>query len=305
MVDVLLLDVFTDRAYAGNPLAVVFDSDLLDPRSMQTIANELNLSETVFLRARRPDGAWPTRIFTPRLELPFAGHPTVGAGVALAATGRVPLVDGGGSCVLAEAVGPVAVDLRSVSPGPPGAAEGSATLQVPRKPVRVRGVDPRSAAAMVGVAVEHLDDEVEPAVWSAGVEFVVVVARSVDVVSLAAPSPDAEHVYVLAPIDGTPGSASMWRARMFAPAMGITEDPATGAAAAATAGLLAELDTTREPTRSWTIEQGVEMGRPSRIEVTVRRTSGGELDAVLVGGRALIVGSSSLIVPYPEMEAPP
>jgi trans-2,3-dihydro-3-hydroxyanthranilate isomerase len=287
MIDYLLLDVFTDRAFTGNPLAVVIGATGLSDAAMQTVSNELNLSETVFLGLPGPDGAWPTRIFTPAVELPFAGHPTIGAAVALASTGR--LEEGSVSrCVLAEQVGPVSVEVR------PGDGDAwSATFRVPRSPVRVHGVDPAEAAALVQLPVSALDDDVEPAVWSAGVDFAVVAVRSVDALSDVRPVPEAGHLYVLAPVDGSASTASTWRARMFAPAMGIVEDPATGGAAAATAGLFAALDASGAAERTWTIEQGVEMGRPSRIVVRVDRPADTALE-VSIGGSAVVVGEGRL-----------
>jgi trans-2,3-dihydro-3-hydroxyanthranilate isomerase len=292
MIDYLLLDVFTDRAFTGNPLAVVVGATDLPDAAMQAVANELNLSETVFLGQPGPDGAWPTRIFTPAVELPFAGHPTVGAAVALASTGRLEDTGSPSRCVLAEEVGPIEVE---VSPGPGDV--WSATFGVPRTPVRVQGLEPAEAATLVQLPLSELDDGVEPAVWSAGVAFAVIAVRSVDALAVARPVPDAEHLYVLAPVDGPAPTASTWRARMFAPAMGIAEDPATGGAAAATAGLFATLDASGAAQRTWTIEQGVEMGRPSRIVVRIERGDRGELGSVFIGGSAVVVGDGRLVRP--------
>lgn len=288
MVDLLLLDVFTDRPYAGNPLAVVLDADGLDERSMRLIANELNLSETVFLGSARPDGTWPTRIFTPRVELPFAGHPSVGAAIALATEGHIALDDGNGRCVLAEPVGPVPVHVRI------DGGTATARFAVPQRPARVDGIDRPEGARLTGLEESDLHPDVDPGVWSAGVDFAVVVVRDIGALARSTPAGDATHLYVIAPVDDSPLSASTWRARMFAPAMGISEDPATGAAAAATAGLLAGLDASHAGSRTWVIHQGVEMGRPSRIEVTVQRDALGEMSTVFVGGSAVLVGRGSL-----------
>jgi trans-2,3-dihydro-3-hydroxyanthranilate isomerase len=288
MIDYLLLDVFTDRAYTGNPLAVVLDADGLSEAAMATIANELNLSETVFLGRPNAEGAWPTRIFTPAVELPFAGHPTVGAAIALAQSARL---EPDGVCVLAERVGDVFVEVER------GDRAGRARFRVPRTPENIGVVGRDLASHLAGLTPSDLDDDIEPTEWSAGVPFVVVTVRDLACMARTTPSSDAEHLYVIAPVDGPPPTATTWRARMFAPAMGIAEDPATGAAAAATAGLLASIDTSGDARRTWTIEQGVEMGRPSRIDVTIERDDLGELTAVLIGGSAVVVGRGQLAPP--------
>jgi len=284
MIDYLLLDVFTDLAFTGNPLAVVLDADELSDAAMATVANELNLSETVFLGSPDAEGAWPTRIFTPAVELPFAGHPSVGAAIALAHVGRI---GSDGSCVLAERVGDVAVEVTER----PGASY--ARFAVPRLPHSVGPIEPERAAELAGVTLADLSDVVGPAEWSAGVGFAIVTLRDIGCVARATPSHDAEHVYVVAPVDGTPAAASTWRARLFAPAMGIVEDPATGSAASAFAGVLADLDDTGVPQRSWTVEQGVEMGRPSRIDVTVSREDA-RVASVHIGGSAVVIGHGSI-----------
>lgn len=285
----LRYDVFTDRAYAGNPLAVAIDPPRLDATQMQRIAGELNLSETVFLDGR-PDGSWTARIFTPAIELPFAGHPTVGAALALADAGLVA----DGRVVLHEGVGPVPVEVR----------DGVATLTTPRPPAPVEAADPGDVAAALGLELADLHPELGPRGWSAGVPFTMVAVRDADVLARAGvdavrwretvANSDAPDLYVLTPLDGVRGER--WRARMFGPAMGVVEDPATGSAAAAACGYLAGHAGEARLGAGWIIEQGVEMGRPSEIRVqAVGR--GTELVAVRVGGRAVRVGAGELVVP--------
>lgn len=293
MIDHLLLDVFTDRPFTGNPLAVVLDGGELSDAGMHTIANELNLSETVFLGDPDDLGAWPTRIFTPQVELPFAGHPTIGAAIALVESGRVPTSDGLGRCVLAEAVGPVPVEVTRSEDG-----AATALLTTPRSSEKLGELERGRAAHLLGIDGSALHPDLTPSEWSAGVVFSIVAVRDLDVLGSVRPSAAADHVYAVCP-DGAP-DAPTWHARMFAPAMGIVEDPATGAAAAALSGLLASLDPTGEPTRRWTIRQGVEMGRPSRIEVVVHRDGARRVTATQIGGSALIVGSGSLMSPDDE-----
>ena len=284
---VLRYDVFTDRPYAGNPLAVVLDPPELDAAAMQTVAAEMNLSETVFLR-RTGDG-WDTRIFTPATELPFAGHPTIGAALALADEG---LVDG--EVVLHEPVGRVRVQL----------GDGTATLTTPGAPAPVESADPADVVACLGLALADLHPELGPRGWSAGVPYTMVTLRDVD--ALARATVDlarwdeavaltaAPDLYLLVPVDGVRGER--WRARMFGPSIGIVEDPATGAAAAAACAYLAAVAGEGRLDDGWSIEQGVEMGRPSRIHVAgVRRRD--ELVAVEVSGRAVRIGDGSMAIP--------
>lgn len=288
-IDLLLYDVFTDTPFTGNPLAVAIDPQPLSDDQHQRIAAELNLSETVFVR-RRPDGAgWDTRIFTPTSELPFAGHPTVGATIALVDAGLA-----GDEVVLHEGVGPVTVTL----------VDGVATLTTPAPPSPVDPADPDDVAAVLGLSVAELHPDLGPRGWSAGVPFTILGVRDVDTLgrvgvdlvrwreTLALTS--APDLYVLAPTEGVDGQR--WRARMFAPGMGIPEDPATGAAAAATCGFLAGRVGPARVRDGWTIEQGVEMRRPSRIHLGAV-VVGGELRAATVGGRAVRVGSGELVAP--------
>jgi trans-2,3-dihydro-3-hydroxyanthranilate isomerase len=288
---VLRYDVFTDLPFAGNPLAVVIDPPTLDDRQMQRIAQELNLSETIFLSGDGDD-AFRARIFTPTTELAFAGHPTVGAALALVDEG---LVDG--RVVLHEGVGPVEVTI----------ADGIATLTTPRPPTAVDTADPGDVMAAIGLELGDLYPELGPRGWSVGVPFTVVGVRDVSTLGRAEldlarwrqslQHTDAPDLYLLAPLDGPRGER--WRARMFGPHVGVAEDPATGAAAAAACGYLAGLAGDGRLASGWTIEQGVEMGRPSEITVTpVRR--GSELVGVRIGGRAVRVGVGSLAVPPPE-----
>lgn len=313
----LLLDVFTDRPFTGNPLAVVIDPGGLSDEAMQVIAGELNLSETVFLwPPEAPGRGWRTRIFTPGTELPFAGHPTIGAAFALVAQGHVrgERDDGEGEgdgardrdrdrdrdgdtvhLVLDEVAGPVPVEVHLVDGAPV-----HCRFTAPRIPAAEEGRFDDLAEA-TGLRPSDLHPAVPPATWSAGVPFTVIPVVDLDALGRARPSSALTvQAYVVTPVDGSPDAATRWQARMFAPALGIPEDPATGAAAAAMAGFLADLDPARAEVRSWILDQGVEMGRPSRIEVTVRRDApGGAVAAVEIGGTAVIVGSGRIDAPLP------
>lgn len=293
-------DVFTDRVFGGNPLAVFPDAAGLDPELMQKIAGELNLSETVFvLPPDDPRHIARLRIFTPAIELPFAGHPTVGTAIILAETGAVgPDVDG---IVLEEGVGPVPVRLERRQGAPMLAA-----LTSPRLPSSV-AEPPATAdlARVLGLDASAIDGAgVAAGCYSTGNAFTIIPLRdraALGSISLdraawneVLRSGEAPHVYVLAMDDWKDGLEV--QVRMFAPAMGIAEDPATGAAATALAGFLADRQTPWTGTRRWDIRQGEEMGRPSRI-VLEADAEAGALRAVRVAGEAVIVSRGEFLVP--------
>jgi len=288
------LDVFTTQRFAGNPLAVVLDSGGLDAAVMQAIAREFNLPETVFVLPPAQAGHRARlRIFTPAHELPFAGHPTVGTAVLLVH------LDGGASLreiVLAEEVGPVRCTCR------PGGDGGHASFAIPKLPERVEGaVDPTALAAALSLAPADLGCEPFRAEsWNAGNPFTFVPVRGLDAIKRARPDmarweaafgpgrPPGAFVFCREVAD----QASTFHARMFAPAMGIVEDPATGSAVAAFAGPLAASGL-GDGRHHFVIEQGYEMGRPSQLELSLT-LAGGKLGGAIVGGGAVIVGEGMI-----------
>jgi trans-2,3-dihydro-3-hydroxyanthranilate isomerase len=292
------LDVFTDHVFGGNPLAVFPDAAGLDPVRMQKIARELNLSETTFvLPPTRAGSAATVRIFTPGVELPFAGHPTVGTACLLTELGRVPLDGHCGALVLDEAVGPVPVTVRVTAGAPTFAQLSAARLPEwgPAAPSR------EQIATVLGLTSEDiLDDTYRIEGVSCGVPFLFVPLR--DAAALARCRLDmaawqgsvasswAPHVFPL-----VPGSATI-RARMFAPALGIAEDPATGGAASALTGYLARREAHRTGTLRWTLQQGVEMGRPSLMYLEAD-VQDGEVRAARVGGTSVRVSDGTMDVP--------
>jgi trans-2,3-dihydro-3-hydroxyanthranilate isomerase len=271
MADYHLLDVFTTEPFAGNPLAVLVAQGITDAAVMQRIAREFNLSETVFVAARDAQGKFPTRIFTPSNELPFAGHPTIGTAVLLASLG---LVDGD-EVVLAEGVGDVRVAVR-----------GSTAEFVPEKlPERVEVVDRELAAASVGLAPADLHPDFEPAVWDCGIPWAMIPVKDLATLGRTRGVPGhLDSVYAVTP----DGVGARWRARAFATNFGIAEDPATGSAVAAMAGFLAGVSFD-----DFVVMQGVEMGRPSELRLSVER-DGGAVRAVRVAGEAVVIGGGSL-----------
>jgi len=284
------LDVFTDKRFAGNPLAVVLDAEGLDTPAMQAIAREFNLSETVFVRPPAdPAHRAALRIFTPARELPFAGHPTVGTAVLLG------LRDGGRNereFVLEEMVGPVPC---RVTPGRDG---GSASFMLPKLPAET-GPAPSASVLAAALGLEVADiglPPFEPACWSAGNPFAFVPLK--DTAALARARPDATRlagdvgigVFVFTRAPGVP---HRFRARMFAPHLGVFEDPATGSAVAAFAGVLLRFAGLGDGAHETVVEQGVAMGRPSEIKLgmTVRE---GRLVSGTVGGDAVIVSEGTI-----------
>jgi trans-2,3-dihydro-3-hydroxyanthranilate isomerase len=298
----LTADVFTDRVFGGNQLAVFPRADGLDTRLMQSIARELNISETVFVFP--PDDPAHTRklrIFTPGSELPFAGHPTIGAAFVLATAGEVPLGAEGASVVFEEGVGPVAVTVRSEG-GVPGYCE----LTAARLPEMGPATPPlEEIAACLSLRPDDLsDDHGAPRGVSCGVPYLFVPVRDEAVLArtrINLPAWErslsgwwASAVFPFAEAGGRDGVD--FRARMFAPGIGIPEDPATGSAAAALAGYLAADAGPANGTLEWVVAQGVEMGRPSRLHVACDR-SGGRISAVRVGGTSVLVAEGRLMVP--------
>lgn len=286
-------DVFTDRVFGGNQLAVFPDARGLDEGLMQQIAREFNLSETVFVLP--PDDPAHTRrlrIFTPAAEIPFAGHPTIGTAYLLAACGDIPLSGEQTGIVFEERVGPVPVSIRARN-GKPEFAQ----LTVAKLPEF--GPQPPPAAelaAMLSLEPEVLSGLKIPGMVSCGVPFLFVPLRDRDAVRRARLRLDrweallsdawANMVFLFCEDGERPGSDL--HARMFAPSMGIPEDPATGAAAAALAGFLASADGRPDTALRWVIEQGFEMGRPSILEAEADKQDG-RIVAVRVGGAAVVV----------------
>jgi trans-2,3-dihydro-3-hydroxyanthranilate isomerase len=287
------LDVFTAKRFTGNPLAVVLEPQSLDTAAMQTIAREFGHPETVFVfPAEQAGHRAKLRIFTPARELPFAGHPTVGTAVLLAR------LDGGTQArdmILDEGVGPVACMVK------PDADGGNATFQVPRIPERIGVLGDRDAiAAALSLRPADIDDSSAMERWSAGNSFSFVPLRGLDAMRRARPDlarwdqafgADGIGAFLFCRETAEPGHAI--HARMFAPSHGVPEDPATGSAAAAFAGLIAVADKLGDGAHNLVIEQGYEMGRPSllRLSLTIRQ---GALTTASIGGDAVVVTEGAI-----------
>lgn len=284
-------DVFTDRRFAGNQLGVILDARGMSDADMQTVTREFNYAESTFVLAPDdPAHAAKVRIFTPGYEMPFAGHPTVGTAIAIARargligeikielkTGVFPVsVLREGARWFAEFVNPNLPAERGAAPEP-AAIEAALTLapgSVARGPHRPRRI---GAGVDFYYASAPLDDvrgaRINSSAWKAldfkGVIGVLLYAQGGD-------APDTDY-----------------HVRMFAPDAGVAEDPATGSAAAALPGQLALAGACPEGAREILIEQGVELGRPSRIRVRFQM-KGGEVLRVAVGGFAVPVMKGQL-----------
>ncbi|HEU4473525.1 MAG TPA: PhzF family phenazine biosynthesis protein [Gemmatimonadales bacterium] len=295
-----LADVFTDELFGGNQLAVFPAASLLETSAMQAIARELNLSETVFVFP--PDDPGHTRklrIFTPGAELPFAGHPTVGTAFVLASIGAVRLQGRSTSIVFEEGIGPVPVRIEADDGRPTYCGFTAASLpELGPPPPPVEDI-----AAVLSLRVDEIrTDDLAPRGASCGVPYLYIPLRDVDALRRARLEPGVwsrafSHSWApqLYPFAEQERQGENIRARMFAPAFGIPEDPATGSAAAALAGYLTAALTPATGTLRWTVDQGIEMGRPSRMNVECDR-SGGRIVAVRVGGRSVMVAEANLAV---------
>ena len=261
------LDVFTERPLAGNPLAVVLDCDGLDGAAMQGLAREFNLSETVFvLEPDDPVNTARLRIFTPSRELPFAGHPTIGAAILIAEL-RAPelLARSDVAVVLEEALGAVTCSVRHRQGQGP-----RANFVLPELPVAVeRSLAIADVAAAVGLTPADIGfDRHVPTAFSAGVPFIFVPVASAEAMERAQVRPAFEAAIGPAAFLYSRAVAhrgSSFHARVFAPGYGIAEDPATGSAVAAFAGVLMQFEALGDGEHEFVIEQGFAIGRPSFV----------------------------------------
>ena len=292
LIDYFLMDVFTDVPLAGNPLAVITKADHLSDNYMQKIAREFNLSETVFLmEPERSRHTAALRIFTPRCELPFAGHPTIGAAILLGLRERASAIR------LEEKIGLMTCIMERIDK-----KTGFARFKLPRLPEETGPApDDSDIAETLGLdAAEIGCGSFRPARFSAGLEFTIVPVR--DEAALARIKLERRGwgdiygevhgaVYVFLP---TPGRDKIdYEARMFEPDLVSGEDPGTGSAVAALIGYLAENGEKFEGQRSFMVRQGMEIDRPSLIEMQMGFTDG-KLVHAAIGGKAVVVGKGQL-----------
>ena len=285
--DFVLVDVFSDRAFGGNQLAVFPDAAGIADETMQQLAREFNFSETTFvLPPGDPSRSCRVRIFTPSQELPFAGHPTVGTAAVLAS------LRGEKQFVFEEGIGPVTV-----------VVDGEAIRFSLASP-RYESSSEAPPAAAIARALSLPDDAIADC-WYGGVGLKFCFVR------LASPElVDRAVLDTAAWADGVAGGwgqllyffagdfrdGARLHARMFGPGVGVSEDPATGSACASLIASLADRSPERDGTYHFRIDQGVAMGRPSALEGTARKEDG-QITEVIVGGQATIVAHGTMTLP--------
>jgi trans-2,3-dihydro-3-hydroxyanthranilate isomerase len=297
-VNFVTVDVFTTTRFAGNPLGVVLNAEGLSPEQMQIIAAEFNLAETTFvLPPKAPAHTAEVRIFTPRFEMPFAGHPNVGTAFALAREGKTygrPV--SGDRVIFEEKAGLVPFALLKDGGTISGARLASPQLLSVTDEVPVDLV----ARACSLSADDILTTNHRPCIASCGAPFIIAELRSREALARASGRAEvfaqevskfpATSTLIYTQVDE--GNIDV-RARMFAPHRGVPEDPATGSANVALIGLLAKLRPERDLHLAKRIAQGVEMGRPSLLEAGAEKKDG-SVTATYIGGRCVPVMSGAI-----------
>jgi trans-2,3-dihydro-3-hydroxyanthranilate isomerase len=289
-------DVFTDTRFGGNPLAVLPEASGLSDSQMQQIAMEFGFSETTFVLPARAGNTRQVRIFTPIAELPFAGHPNVGTAFVLAAAGELGTIDAAATVRFEEGAGIVPVRIE------PRGESFWCELEAPARLSIGKPVTPEALAAAVSLdPVDVVTSLHPPEVASVGLPFVIAQLRNRKTLGRARPNlagydalealsvPPAVLLYIRSEDE------VQLRARMFAPLDRVPEDPATGSANCALAGLLASLNPAAEGEFSYRIAQGVEMGRPSLLEARARK-EGGQVTGVWIGGTCVMVSEGWITV---------
>jgi len=285
-----ICDVFTDTRFGGNQLAVLPEAQGLSDRRMQQIAREFNFSESTFVFPPEAGQTRKVRIFTPSIEVPFAGHPNVGTAFVLATAGELGPFGSETTVTFEEKAGlvPITVQRR----------EGDRLWCELAAPQRISLGKTTSAAALARAVSLAPDDVVTrthpPQVASVGLPFLMAELKDraalerarinmdgLDAIVAEGLTPDI-HLYVHS------GDEFDIRARMFAPLDGVPEDPATGSANCALAGLLSFYNEKPEGSFYWRIAQGVEMGRPSVLEARAEKR-GGAVEGIWIGGASVLV----------------
>lgn len=286
------LDVFTNRRFGGNPLAVVLDAGDLSTEQMQVLAREFNLSETIFvMKPADPANTARVRIFLPRAEIPFAGHPTVGCAILLAERKYKPGCSFETEIRLEEVAGLVPVRVSRIG----NVARAEFTAPVVPFPIDVRLPSPEQVAQALGLAASDIGfDSHGIGVYQGGPRFLYVPINSRAALARSKVTEphwsslteklelDSGYLYTRG------GEAAAFRGRMYSPATGTPEDPATGSATAILAGQLIVAEKLADGTHRWALEQGYEMGRPSHLHLEADIVHG-KLAAVRVAGQAVQV----------------
>ena len=293
----ITVDVFTERGFGGNPLAVILDGRGVTTAQMQAIAAEFNLAETTFvLPPRDATHTAEVRIFTPRAELPFAGHPNVGTAFVLAREGDGHGRPVGEPLIFEEKAGLVRLNFIK---------EGTAVVGARVAPPQLltRGDDIAADIVATACSLKLADIETAnhaPCIASCGLPlaFAELKTRA----ALAAARPRTEIFTESLPMERATGillyvkdqsGGFDLQVRMFAPLYGVPEDPATGSANVALVGLLASLRLERDGSLELRIAQGVDMGRPSLLEGAAEKRDG-KLTALSIGGRCVTMMRGTL-----------
>jgi trans-2,3-dihydro-3-hydroxyanthranilate isomerase len=293
-----IVDVFTDRMFGGNPLAVFLDGRGVSDTEMQALAKEMNLSETTFvLPPDDPANDFRVRIFTPRRELPMAGHPTVGTAFVLA---REKMLPAGGDTLtirLEEKVGliPVRLEMKDGTPD-------KIWMTQPRPIFGPVFPNAGAVAEILGIEPAGIRQDLPIEVVSCGLPFLFVPVRDLatmkklnfnrDLCYRALDSMGVREVFVFAMEVENAGSTV--HSRMFAPELGVPEDPATGSASGPLGCYLVRHGVVpAEPAASIVSEQGIEMGRPSFIHIEITQKAD-EITDVKVGGQTVYVGGGEI-----------
>ena len=289
-VEFVTVDVFTDRKFGGNPLAVVSDARGLTTEQMQSIAAEFNLAETTFvLPPGDPAHTAQVRIFTPRAELPFAGHPNVGTAFVLGSKGTYDGRTVSDAIFFEEKAGLVRLDLIKQ-----GSAVVGARLAPPQSVVRGDDIAVDIAAAAVSLASSDIEtSHHRPCFASCGIPMAFAELKTRAALSAARPRADifSEHLTAdratgfLLYVEDRSGDFDL-QARMFAPLFGVPEDPATGSANVILAGLLASLRPEADLMLELRIGQGFDMGRPSSLAAVAEKRNG-KVTGLSIGGRCV------------------
>ncbi|MER7846140.1 PhzF family phenazine biosynthesis isomerase [Kitasatospora sp. NPDC096077] len=281
----VVADVFTDVPLEGNPTAVFVDAAGIPPERMQRIAQEMHLSETVFVLPPEGDGDVRVRIFTPVNELAFAGHPTLGTAIVLGRADKTDKADRADTIRMETAMGTVVFELER-------ADDGRADSACMWQPVPTWELYKRADELLAGLGLAPAARTLPVEVYRNGPRHVFVGLDGV--ASLSALEPDQRVLARLPDMAANcfAGSGSQWRLRMFSPAYGVVEDAATGSAAGALAVHLARHGVI--PFGEWIeIRQGVEIGRPSTMRARAFGTPG-RIESVQVAGSAVVVARGTL-----------
>ncbi len=295
------VDVFTSQRFTGNPVAVILGADGIADEEMQAIAAEFRYSETAFLTA--PTSACCAarlRIFTQKDELPFAGHPNIGAAYVVARLGTVFGRPIGKSLSFEQRAGVVSIDITLQDGIPLGA-----TLLAPEPYRRLVEVDPAVVAACVGLEDEDIvSQQHRPIIASIGLPILLTEVRDLESLGRCRPIPEqfarhfprsganSIHLYTRT----NSGNELQFRARHLSPLDGIWEDPATGSANAALVALLADLAPARTMQLQINVKQGVEMGRASALVATADKYAG-KIHAVRIGGDCIQAMEGIISIP--------